>query len=98
MTTSFTEHAFLYLRKIENVIKIFRNNNHLKLLQIWSSGYDKFNLKDASANKIRVANNGGANAISVAEHTIMMILAISRKISEMSYRLVDVISLPCRCL
>ena len=54
---------------------IFCDNKHLKLMQIWSSGYDKFNLKDAKANNIKVANNGGANAISVAEHTVMMILA-----------------------
>lgn len=66
--------------------KIFANNNHLKLMQIWSSGFDKFNLTDASNNNIRVANNGGANAISVAEHTLMLMLSVSRKISEMSYR------------
>jgi len=66
--------------------KIFANNKHLKLMQIWSSGFDKFNLKDATNNNIRVANNGGANAISVAEHTLMLMLSVSRKISEMSYR------------
>ena len=66
--------------------KIFKNNRHIKLMQIWSSGYDKFNLKDATENNIKVANNGGANAISVAEHTLMLMLSVSRKISEMSYR------------
>ena len=59
-----------------------------KLMQIWSSGYDKFNVKDAHARGIAVANNHGSNAISVAEHTILMMLAISRRAPEMHTRVV----------
>ena len=55
---------------------VFRSAAHIKLMQLLSSGYDKFNIRDASKYSIPVANNGGANAISVAEHTIMLILAI----------------------
>ncbi len=59
-----------------------------KLMQIWSSGYDKFNIDDAHARGIAVANNHGSNAISVAEHTILMMLAISRRAPEMHTRVV----------
>lgn len=56
------------------------------LIQIWSSGYDKFNIDDARARNIPVANNHGANAVSVAEHAILMMLGISRRIPEMHER------------
>ena len=56
------------------------------LMQIWSSGYDKFNIGDAKARNIPVANNHGSNATSVAEHTILMMLGVSRRIPEMHER------------
>ena len=59
-----------------------------KLMQIWSSGYDKFNIDDAHARGIAVANNHGSNAISVAEHTILMMLGVSRRAPEMHSRVV----------
>ena len=59
-----------------------------KLMQIWSSGYDKFNIDDAHDRGITVANNHGSNAISVAEHTILMMLGISRRAPEMHTRVV----------
>ena len=49
--------------------------NGLKLVQLMSAGYDSFNLEGARAAKLPVAVNGGANAIAVAEHAIMMMLA-----------------------
>ena len=59
-----------------------------KLMQIWSSGYDKFNIDDAHARGIAVANNHGSNAISVAEHTILMMLSVSRRLPEMHDRVI----------
>ena len=59
-----------------------------KLMQIWSSGYDKFNIDDAHARGIAVANNHGSNAISVAEHTILMMLGVARRAPEMHSRVV----------
>jgi len=59
-----------------------------KLMQIWSSGYDKFNIEDARSRNIPVANNHGSNAISVAEHTLMMMLGVSRRAPEMHNRVI----------
>jgi phosphoglycerate dehydrogenase-like enzyme len=47
----------------------------LKLVQLMSAGYDRFNLEGARAARLPVAVNGGANAIAVAEHAIMLLLA-----------------------
>jgi glyoxylate reductase/D-3-phosphoglycerate dehydrogenase len=49
--------------------------NRLKLVQLMSAGYDRFNLDGARAARLPVAVNGGANAIAVAEHAIMLMLA-----------------------
>lgn len=55
--------------------KILSHAKNVKLMQIWSSGYDKFNVSGAAKFGIPVANNGGANACSVAEHAILLMLA-----------------------
>lgn len=60
-----------------------------KLMQIWSSGFDKFNIQDAHERKIPVANNHGSNAISVAEHAILMMLGVSRRVPEMHNRVIE---------
>src|SRR5262245_17254363 len=58
----------------------YRAAPRLKLVQLLSAGYDKVDLEAASRAKVPVANNGGANAVSVAEHTLMLMLAVSRKV------------------
>jgi phosphoglycerate dehydrogenase-like enzyme len=52
----------------------------LKLIQLMSVGYDSFNVEGARKAGIPVAINGGANAISVAEHTLMLILALFKQL------------------
>jgi len=68
--------------------EILRGLKHCKLIQIWSSGYDKFNLESAKQLGLTVSNNGGANSRSVAEHTMNMILGISRRNIEMHQRVI----------
>lgn len=57
--------------------------NRLKLVQLMSVGYDRFNLDGARAARLPVAVNGGANAIAVAEHAIMMMLATLKRVHEL---------------
>src|SRR6266536_4377605 len=52
----------------------------LKLVQLLSAGYDNVDLEAARRAKVPVANNGGANAISVSEHAMMLMLTVSRKV------------------
>ena len=51
-----------------------------RLIQVLSAGYDQINLRLANELGIPVANNGGANSVAVAEHTIMLILALYRRL------------------
>src|SRR5918912_1138424 len=52
----------------------------LKLVQLLSAGYDNVDLEAARRAKVPLANNGGANAISVSEHAIMLMLTVARKV------------------
>ena len=52
----------------------------LKLMQLLSAGYDDVDIEAARRAKIPVCNNGGANAISVSEHAMMLMLAVSRRV------------------
>src|SRR5262249_34974022 len=45
----------------------YRTAPKLRLLQLLSAGYDDVDLDAARRAKVPVCNNGGANAISVAE-------------------------------
>lgn len=61
---------------------ILEHARHVKLMQLWSSGYDKFNTAACTRLGIPVANNGGANASSVAEHAVLLMLATYRRLPD----------------
>jgi len=52
----------------------------LKLVQVLSAGYDRVNIAGARKARIPICQNGGANSVAVAEHTIMLILAVYKKL------------------
>ncbi len=58
----------------------YRAAPRLKLVQLLSAGYDDVDLEAARRAKVPIANNGGANAISVSEHALMLMLAVSRRV------------------
>ena len=57
----------------------FRAAPNLKLVQLTSAGYDQVDPEAAKKAKVPVSNNGGANAIAVAEHAIMLMLAVYKR-------------------
>ena len=60
--------------------EFFRAAPKLKLIQLISAGYDRLDLEAARKAKVPISNNGGANSISVAEHTILLILAVLKRL------------------
>ena len=52
----------------------------LKLVQLLSAGYDKCDIDSARRAGIPICNNGGANSVAVAEHTLMLMLATARQL------------------
>ena len=60
--------------------EFFRSAPKLKLVQLMSAGYDRVDIEAARKAKVPVANNGGANAIAVSEHTLMLMLAVLKRL------------------
>ena len=60
--------------------EFFRSAPKLKLVQLLSAGYDRVDVESARKAKVPVANNGGANAIAVSEHTILLMLAVLKQL------------------
>lgn len=54
----------------------------LRFIQLWSSGYEKFDIDTPARLGVLVANNGGANKIAVAEHTLLLMLAVYKRLPE----------------
>ena len=57
-----------------------------RLVQLLSAGYDQVDLECLRHSRVPMATNGGANAVAVAEHTIMLILAVLRRLRELDAR------------
>jgi phosphoglycerate dehydrogenase-like enzyme len=55
----------------------------IKLIHNLSAGYDEVEIEKARAAGVPVCTNGGANAISVAEHSIMLMLAVYRRLPDL---------------
>ena len=53
----------------------------LKLVQVLSAGYDRVNIEGARKARVPICSNGGANSVAVAEHTLMLILAVYKKLT-----------------
>ena len=52
----------------------------LRIVQTLSAGYNTYDLDAARAAGVPICNNGGANATAVAEHAMMLMLAVCRKL------------------
>jgi phosphoglycerate dehydrogenase-like enzyme len=53
---------------------------NIKLIQLLSAGYDGVDLERLKKSGIPLANNGGANSYAVAEHAILLMLAVYRRL------------------
>ena len=60
--------------------EFFRSAPNLKLVQLLSAGYDRVDIEAARKAGVPVSNNRGANSIAVAEHTLMLILAVLKRV------------------
>jgi phosphoglycerate dehydrogenase-like enzyme len=58
----------------------YRAAPRIKLVQLISAGYDRVDIEAARKARVPVCNNGGANAIAVAEHTLALMLAVLKKL------------------
>jgi glyoxylate reductase/D-3-phosphoglycerate dehydrogenase len=74
------EYYLGFARRMGN--EFFRAAPNLKLVQLTSAGYDQVDPEAARKAKVPVSNNGGANAIAVAEHAMMLMLAVYKRVVQ----------------
>ncbi len=61
-------------------VEVARHAPNLKLVQTTSAGTDQLDKTTLGEMGIRVSNNGGGNAVAVAEHTIALLVSTIRKL------------------
>ena len=61
-------------------LDIARRCPNLRLVQTLSAGTDTLDVRGLGEMGIRTANNGGGNAVAVAEHAIALIISVYRKL------------------
>ena len=62
--------------------KLIAELGNLQLIQTFSAGTDWMDKAALAELGVKVANNGGANAVAVAEHAIILMLSVERKIDR----------------
>jgi phosphoglycerate dehydrogenase-like enzyme len=59
---------------------VFRHCKRLRLLSVWGTGTDHVDLPAAERHGVKVATTPGVSAISIAEHSLALMLALARRI------------------
>lgn len=54
----------------------------LRLLSVWGTGVDHIDLQAAARHSVTVTNTPGVSAVSIAEHTLALLLAVARHIPQ----------------
>lgn len=69
--------------------EIIKESKNLKLIQLHGVGFDKIDVNAATENGIEVCINPEGTIIGVAEHTILLILAVYKKLVRISMDMYD---------
>src|ERR1035438_3486272 len=60
--------------------EVFRRCPRLRLLSVWGTGTDHVDLPAAAQGGVKVSTTPGVSAISIAEHSLALMLAAARRI------------------
>ncbi len=62
--------------------RVFDACPRLRLISVWGTGTDHIDLPAAARRNIAVTNTPGVSAISIAEHTLALLMAVARRIPQ----------------
>jgi phosphoglycerate dehydrogenase-like enzyme len=62
---------------------VFAACRALRMISVWGTGTDHVDLASAARHGVTIANTPGVAAVSVAEHTLALLLAAARRIPQM---------------
>jgi D-3-phosphoglycerate dehydrogenase len=68
---------------------VFASCPRMKLLSLWGTGTDNVDLAAAKRHGVTVTNTPGVAAIAIAEHALMLTLAVARRIVTLHERVVE---------
>jgi phosphoglycerate dehydrogenase-like enzyme len=71
---------FLMIYRARPKAAVFRAARRAKLVQLLSAGYDMLDLPLLRELKLPLSNNAGANSYAVADHTVLAMLALYRRL------------------
>ena len=71
---------FLMVYRAEVSDRLLKTAPKLRLVQLLAAGYDQMNLSLLRELGIPCANNGGANSWTVADHTVLMMLSLYKRL------------------
>ena len=60
--------------------EVLRASENARLVQLLAAGYDRMNLGLMASLEVPCANNGGANSIAVADHAVLLMLALYKQL------------------
>jgi D-3-phosphoglycerate dehydrogenase len=63
--------------------RVFDACPHMRLLSIWGTGTDNVDLVAAVAHGVTVTNTPGVSAVSIAEHSLALMLAVARHLPRL---------------
>src|SRR5512145_689306 len=69
--------------------RVFAACPRLKLLSIWGTGTDNVDLPAARQHGVTVTNTPGVAATSIAEHALMLTLAVARRVVSLHQQVVN---------
>ena len=69
--------------------RVFAACPRMKLLSIWGTGTDNVDLTAARKYGVTVTNTPGVAAISIAEHALMLTLAVARRVTSLHREVVN---------
>lgn len=70
----------IILRIFKAPREVIERNKNLKMILRWGAGFDSVDIKAAGEHGVVVTNAPGANAGAVSELTVMLMLAVGRKL------------------
>lgn len=75
-----TDAEIMILRVFKAPREVIERNRNLKMIMRWGAGYDSVDTGAAAEHGVLVTNTPGANAAAVAELSVLMMLAVGRKL------------------
>jgi len=63
--------------------RVFDACPRLRVVSVWGTGTDHVDLAAAARHGVTVTNTPGVSAVSIAEHTLALLLAVARRIPQM---------------